>query len=44
VNEEEIIEEEINEEAPAEEQVEEVQLKAEVRNNIAIQGNNPLAR
>jgi hypothetical protein len=44
MNEEEIIEEEINEEAPAEEQVEEVQLKAEVRNNIAIQGNNPLAR
>jgi len=44
VNEEEIIEEEINEEAPAEEQVEEVQSKAEVRNNIAIQGNNPLAR
>jgi hypothetical protein len=44
VNEEEIIEEEINEEAPTEEQVEEVQPKAEVRNNIAIQGNNPLAR
>jgi len=44
VNEEEIIEEEISEEAPAEEQVEETQPKAEVRNNISVQGNNPLAR
>ena len=44
MNEEEIIEEEIIEEAPAEEQVEETQTKAEVRNNIKVQGNNPLAR
>lgn len=44
MNEEEIIEEEISEEAPAEEQVEETQPKAKVRNNIAVQGNNPLAR
>ena len=44
MNEEEIIEEEMNEEAPAEEQVEEDQPKAEVRNNIKVQGNNPLAR
>ena len=44
MNEEEIVEEEIIEEAPAEEQVEETQPQAEVRNNIAVQGNNPLAR
>lgn len=44
MNEEEIIEEEIIEETPAEEPVEETQPQAEVRMNIAIQGNNPLAR
>ena len=44
VPEEEIIEEEKSEEAPAEEQVKETQPKAKVRNNIKVQGNNPLAR
>jgi hypothetical protein len=44
VLEEEIIEEEIIEEAPAQEQAEEAPSQAEVRNNIKVQGNNPLAR
>lgn len=44
MNEEEIIEEEIIEEAPAEEPVEAAQPQAEGRNNISVQGNNPLAR
>lgn len=44
MSEEEVIEKEIIEEAPAEEPVEETQPQAEVRNNIKVQGNNPLAR
>jgi hypothetical protein len=43
MSEEEIVEEEIKE-SSTEEQVEETQPQAEVRNNIAVQGNNPLAR